>query len=90
MQPAELDTHPVLVDDVDDDDQPAVVLAVVHQGHPPDLDEPLERLHARETPSGQSKHASLKPAGIERGDHSMYHLCGGRRKRGGDDEGTGG
>jgi hypothetical protein len=37
-------THPVLVDDVDDDDQPAVVLAVVHEGHPPDLHEPLERL----------------------------------------------
>lgn len=36
---------PVLVDDVDDDDEAAVVLAVVHQGHPPDLDKPLERLH---------------------------------------------
>ena len=40
-------THPVLVDDVDDDDEAAVVLAVVHQGHPPDLHEPLERLQNR-------------------------------------------
>jgi hypothetical protein len=37
-------TDPILVDDVDDDDEPAVVLAVVHKGHPPDLDIPVERL----------------------------------------------
>ena len=36
-------THPVLVNNVDDDDEAAVVLAVVHQGHPPDQHEPLER-----------------------------------------------
>ena len=38
-------THPVLVNNVDDDDEAAVVLAVVHQGHPPDQHEPLERLY---------------------------------------------
>ena len=42
-------THPVLVDDIDNDDEAAVVLAVVHQGHPPDLHEPLERLHSTST-----------------------------------------
>ena len=38
-------THPVLVDDVDDNDEAAILLAVVHKGHSPDLHEPLERLH---------------------------------------------
>ena len=42
----EFGLYPVLVDDVDDDDEAAIVLAVVHQGHTPDLHEPLERLHA--------------------------------------------
>jgi hypothetical protein len=37
-------THPVLVDDIYDDNEAAVVLAVVDQGHPPNLHEPLERL----------------------------------------------
>ena len=37
-------THPVLVDDVDDNDEAAILLAVVHKGHSPDLHEPLERL----------------------------------------------
>uniref|UniRef100_J3LZK1 Uncharacterized protein n=1 Tax=Oryza brachyantha TaxID=4533 RepID=J3LZK1_ORYBR len=47
-------THPVLVDDIDDDDEAAVVLAVVHQGHPPDLHEPLERLHKHNNSSSSS------------------------------------
>lgn len=37
--------YPVLVDDIDDDNEAAIVLAVVHEGHPPDLHKPLERLH---------------------------------------------
>ena len=38
-------THPILVNNVDDDDKAAVILAVVHQGDPLDLHEPLELLH---------------------------------------------
>jgi hypothetical protein len=82
-------THPVLVDDIDDDDEAAVVLAVVHQGDPPDLDEPLERLHIV---SG-IKHASLAHTSTNRendrkkdfvprgmaGARPPYHFGGGRR-----------
>ena len=36
--------YPVLVKDVDDDDELPVVLSVVDESHPSDLDVPLERL----------------------------------------------
>lgn len=36
--------YSVLVDDVDDNDKPAILLAVVDEGHPPDLHVPLEHL----------------------------------------------
>lgn len=37
--------YPVLIDDINDDDELPVLLAIVNQGHPPNLDVPLERLH---------------------------------------------
>lgn len=36
--------YSILVDDIDNDDELPVVLAVVDEGDPPDLDESLERL----------------------------------------------
>lgn len=42
------ETYPVLVDNVNDDDKLAIVLAVVDEGHPSDLDVPLERLHVKQ------------------------------------------
>ena len=36
--------YSVLVDDVDDDDEPAIFLAVVDEGNPPDLNVSLESL----------------------------------------------
>lgn len=36
--------YPVLVDDIHDDNEPPVVLAVVDEGHAPDLHVPLENL----------------------------------------------
>jgi hypothetical protein len=40
--------YSVLVDDIDDDDELAVVLAVVDEGDPSDLHVPLERLQITE------------------------------------------
>lgn len=43
-------SHLVLVHDVDDDCQLTLVGTIADKHHPPDLDEPLERLHQ---PDGQ-------------------------------------
>lgn len=53
---AAADAHSVLVDDVDDDDELAIVLAVVDEGNPPDLYVPLENLSIR----NEEKHMSRK------------------------------
>jgi hypothetical protein len=39
--------HPVLIDDIDNNDELAVILAVVDKSHSPNLDVPLERLHMK-------------------------------------------
>lgn len=41
-------THSVLVDDVDDDNESAILLAVVDKSNPSDLDVPLERLNKQQ------------------------------------------
>ena len=38
-------TYPVLIDNINDDNESATVFPVVYESHSPDLDVPLERLH---------------------------------------------
>jgi hypothetical protein len=71
-------THPVLVDDVDDDDEAAILLAVVYKGHSPDLHEPLERLRNRNInrcaslANNNNKKTRPLDAGMISGD--IYHF----------------
>ena len=41
-------SYSVLINDVDNDDEPAIFLAVVDLGNPPDLNVPLERLNKKQ------------------------------------------
>jgi hypothetical protein len=45
----ERETYAVLVDDIDDDNEPAVFFSIVDKSYPPDLHVSLERLQDRIT-----------------------------------------
>lgn len=42
-----MESYSVLINDVDDDDEPPIFLAVVDESNPPDLNVPLERLNMK-------------------------------------------
>lgn len=62
-------TYSVLINDVDDHDKPSILLAVVDEGDPPDLNVSLERLHIKRSTT------TIKFRGYKRQRGAEFERC---------------